>query len=700
MPRKNRNKQYTKLLPDFSFASKYVYFKDLLEDSSVTPYYSHFAKEKRKLGYTAMNELNKAGMDNFHYRNGDNKQIMSAIQFLKQVADSERTKEKLAIEDYKKQLRECIPTMFSNSKELRKTLDRLESLDLNNLNNTDDFYITLTKSINYIRQNGDEYINRLQQLIEHNDIKEKGFGPLADQQYLYRLYGDIEGLFKNIEGIQERTDAGTISSKIRNYAIEYAKKKKILRNEDILGGDFLAIIAAIMADLEHFVQLEYYKTKDSNKDNKITDEIVDKAWEAYLRADNEEKTRFQTALVESADELQDITENFKTALGIRKLTGEELIKSETKQARQQALYQSTDKKTRGSAARRNKIHRDFKNIKLNGRTRADDLNAWTWSTRTDQSHGNLNEAVLSIVSNAFLSKKVQGSAGTDLISLGQIIGSINDKELKNITSKKIDNLRQSITDYYTHLQREDRNDSKQDAFENMNKTIRGQIKELEEELNKINNLPDNIFIYHESLKLYASVELGNNNIFHGRSLNILNAFDEIYSMAGAETLILPHKDIIEGICINLSELALGHNLKGLIEDYLSIFAGMLMFDDLQNIAFEATNQLTQGKVRQVHLYNINGIYLPSSYILTKVYESLMESVGYLNSGKAAQVSISTNGADTVINQYLQNRFWGGNNYTARYPEIWNETANEVIKGIDINITFLISFIDFLKDLGQ
>ena len=234
----------------------------------------------------------------------------------------------------------------------------------------------------------------------------------------------------------------------------------------------------------------------------------------------------------------------------------------------------------------------------------------------------------------------------------------------------------------------------------MNKTIRGQIKELEEELNKINNLPDNIFIYHESLKLYASVELGNNNIFHGRSLNILNAFDEIYSMAGAETLILPHKDIIEGICINLSELALGHNLKGLIEDYLSIFAGMLMFDDLQNIAFEATNQLTQGKVRQVHLYNINGIYLPSSYILTKVYESLMESVGYLNSGKAAQVSISTNGADTVINQYLQNRFWGGNNYTARYPEIWNETANEVIKGIDINITFLISFIDFLKDLGQ
>ena len=337
MPRKNRNKQYTKLLPDFSFASKYVYFKDLLEDSSVTPYYSHFAKEKRKLGYTAMNELNKAGMDNFHYRNGDNKQIMSAIQFLKQVADSERTKEKLAIEDYKKQLRECIPTMFSNSKELRKTLERLESLDLNNLNNTDDFYITLTKSINYIRQNGDEYINRLQQLIEHNDIKEKGFGPLADQQYLYRLYGDIEGLFKNIEGIQERTDAGTISSKIRNYAIEYAKKKKILRNEDILGGDFLAIIAAIMADLEHFVQLEYYKTKDSNKDNKITAEIVDKAWEAYLRADNEEKTRFQTALVESADELQDITENFKTALGIRKLTGEELIKSETKQARQQAL---------------------------------------------------------------------------------------------------------------------------------------------------------------------------------------------------------------------------------------------------------------------------------------------------------------------------------------------------------------------------
>ena len=700
MPRKNRSRGYTKLLPDFSFAEKYVYFKDLLEYSPITPYNSAFAKDKRELGYTAMNELNKAGMDNFHYRSGDNRQIMSAIQFLKQVADSERIKEKLAIEDYKKQLKECIPTMFSNSKELRKTLDRLESLNLDNLDDTDKFYVALTKSINYIRQNGDEYINRLQQLIEHNAIKEKGFGPLADQQYLYRLYGDIEGLFKNIEGIQERTDAGTISSKIRNYAIEYAKKKGILRNKDILGGDFLAIVAAIMADLEHFVQIEYYKTRDTNKEDKITGEIVYKAWEAYLRADTEERTRFQTALNESTSELADITESFKTALGIREITGEEATKRAEKQARQQNLYTSENKRTQISAARRNKLHRDFEKIKINGTSRADDLNAWTWSARTDQSHGNLNEAVLSVVTNAFLSKKVQGSAGADLISLGQILGFINDKELKNMTSEKLDLLRQNITNYYTHLQRENRNDSKQQAFKDMNKAIRNQVKALEKELNKIENLPDNIFIYHESLKLYASVELGTNDAFHGRSLNILSAFDEIYSMAGAQSLILPHKEIVEGICMNLSELALGHGLKGLIEDYLSIFAGMLMFDDLQNMALEATNQLTEGRVKQVHLYNINGIYLPSSYILTKIYESLVASVGYIDSGKAARVFISTGDADKVIAQYLKNRAEGTNQYVKNYPQIWDDTANKVMRGIDMNITFLISFIDFLRDLNK
>jgi hypothetical protein len=152
--------------------------------------------------------------------------------------------------------------------------------------------------------------------------------------------------------------------------------------------------------------------------------------------------------------------------------------------------------------------------------------------------------------------------------------------------------------------------------------------------------------------------------------------------------------------MNLSKLALGHGLKGLIEDYLSIFAGMLMFDDLQNMALEATGKLTQGRIKQVHLYNVNGIYLPSSYILTKIYESLVASVGYIDSGKAAKVSISTGGADEVIAQYLQKKYWDGNNYVARYPEIWEDTANKVIKGIDINITFLISFIDFLKDLNK
>ena len=61
-------------------------------------------------------------------------------------------------------------------------------------------------------------------------------------------------------------------------------------------------------------------------------------------------------------------------------------------------------------------------------------------------------------------------------------------------------------------------------------------------LNKIlekNKIPEDIFIYHESLKLYASVEEGKHNEFEGRTLGILNALDSLYTANNIAGLELP-----------------------------------------------------------------------------------------------------------------------------------------------------------------
>ena len=141
---------------------------------------------------------------------------------------------------------------------------------------------------------------------------------------------------------------------------------------------------------------------------------------------------------------------------------------------------------------------------------------------------------------------------------------------------------------------------------------------------------------------------------------------------------------------------MGAELKGTLEQYFSIFAGLLMFDDIRNLAYTATGQMTEKRVHQVHLYDVNGIYVPGSYILTKVYEALEESVTILDTGRAAKAKISVGGANAAISEYVDAD--PRPHYHSRAS--WNTYAEKVSKGITVDITFLISFIDFIKDLAQ
>lgn len=50
-----------------------------------------------------------------------------------------------------------------------------------------------------------------------------------------------------------------------------------------------------------------------------------------------------------------------------------------------------------------------------------------------------------------------------------------------------------------------------------------------------------------------------------------------------------------------------------------------MFDDVRNIAIEAARKISSEQseaLKNIHLYNLNGIYVPASMILTYTYQSL------------------------------------------------------------------------------
>lgn len=68
--------------------------------------------------------------------------------------------------------------------------------------------------------------------------------------------------------------------------------------------------------------------------------------------------------------------------------------------------------------------------------------------------------------------------------------------------------------------------------------------------------------------------------------------DNLYSLDNTQGLTLVDQEIMYGAILNLCELAIGHGSKSLIENYLSMFAGMLMFDDLQVMAWDVARTAT------------------------------------------------------------------------------------------------------------
>jgi hypothetical protein len=72
----------------------------------------------------------------------------------------------------------------------------------------------------------------------------------------------------------------------------------------------------------------------------------------------------------------------------------------------------------------------------------------------------------------------------------------------------------------------------------MNKTLLSLEKEINNIVKKYENVK-NLFIYHESLKLYARLEehkMGKDEGLKGRELTILSALDRLYTLANIKDL--------------------------------------------------------------------------------------------------------------------------------------------------------------------
>lgn len=671
------------LFDQYELSGRFCYFLDLWDSSSGTP---TTYRLKRRLAHQAEDSMfipikEQLTIDNNHSKDDV---IGQAIEFLIKVAQSERNKEIRVIKKYINEIRQnpmivnILNNPNANRNDLIHLINDLETFSANPTSGTDlkNFYTKLTLLINSIRNSIESFNKRLQQLLDKN---RNSTSDIRSDFFATRMAGDIDTLMRNLTGTVQREKENALSTRIVKLLTDHISK--IGLSSSLFLNSPEAALIGIMIDFEKFLQNKYDQLNIADT-IKLEEMDIETIFEEYTQLQD----TFLDKLMADNQELSTTLKTIQTEMGIRELQQEEEEceqRNHTLTNLKKSKRHSTNPRTRQAI---NKV------LRANGRQEISNYLRWNVTTDRNNRHGTVYELILPVLEQAL---KVGGHAATDVISID--IGNINVSiDIKQAIQQQAGSIR-TVIEEQAKLQRKDRQDDLIEQAKAMNKSIQNSIIQLNTLLRE-NKIPEDIFIYHQSLKLYTQIEEHKTAQFHGREMQALNMMDNLY--AAEDNVKLIDKDILYGALLNLSKLAIGHEYVASVENYLSVFAGLLMFDDIQTMAWDiartTSNQVnSNGAAYNVHLYLVNDIYVPGSLILTTVSEALRNGYQQISAVNGAKVTIDTSGADTVIQGWLDARSEG-----VPYEEnlSWEEVAEKVMAGTKTQITFLSSFFSFLKDI--
>ena len=640
--------------------------------------------------------------------------IKSATDFIKSVADSERGKELAAIESYCKETSTHFPA-------LNEYLTNPQSI----YENPDKFYTQLSAAISKIRMGTKEYLRELKKIksnidsIGKNGKNTRTFYNYLFDDYRYKLVADVTSFMahlthndnwinsqlKNFQTTEFNTKIEAIATRILE---SMHLEKKIASAED-----FAAIAASVLIDLEKRIQIEIDESegKESTTINNVSDALLERVEQQYMKQlEQGPDTPIQKALTDiNGVDFILITTNAKELLGLEI--------PDNLQNDQKLIETILRKKDRDQHLSTKNLRDKIRNHQL---TLSDKLKLMNFSISGSffTKQGSINELILSM-----LGSNVRKNVATDVITyklkwnaqantqeldslvrnLGEEFGSVLGSEESKGSSNKTD-IRPAIT----RMQN------------NVDKLIAAAEKQLldSKELDKEHDL----FVFHETLKLYSTVETGRGTHegFGGRNMNILSYIDYLSSASSIGVADNIDRDTLAFFARNLINGAIAEKEKAPLEYYFSIYAGMIMFDDVIAMAKEAVSQINNsnnvigGKIRQVHLYDLNGLYVPASMILTylsdslnrdnqKIIEDMMHvqinttniSVVSSTKKKSSKFLENKQKVANTYNSFINNLTNTSDNLT---PEDWDAISALAVNNTKVQIIFLASFEQFINNL--
>lgn len=230
--------------------------------------------------------------------------------------------------------------------------------------------------------------------------------------------------------------------------------------------------------------------------------------------------------------------------------------------------------------------------------------------------------------------------------------------------------------------------------------IRPEIDQLLASLEDIFNFLPSCFVVEDSTKnylsLYSRIEDGElSNAPHGGSLgaNLNDQLNKIEALTEAGGISMIDKKWLTACIINAGPDMIAADQKNLIENYLAMFAAILLFDGQINIAEEAMYHMTQQQLmatntHQIHLFSVNNGYYPLSYVLNLTYNSLSKNLTRIENETHSQ------GVQVEIYGFVSKPS------KASYAGLdsWEEISKDAQKSTKIKMKFLVQFQNIVANL--
>ena len=352
--------------------------------------------------------------------------------------------------------------------------------------------------------------------------------------------------------------------------------------------------------------------------------------------------------------------------------------------------------------------------KMTGATKDDEK---TWRSKNSLSKANLEKLLDSVLnftvklyyqSELNSAKNLRDSVGeaitvgnrggkTDAYSAGYLVVSVEEPEVRSVQqrlsaefdrlSPKLKQLRRNYinTGYTKDLQ--NLNLENQKIYDEWDEAVRKLQSETEARGQKYKEIYD-MFSIDTSVKDYVSIGTTSDAFTGGHfGANLSEQVNKIGMLMNKGNLGSSLVDIIwlKAAIMNTKAGLLGDENKAKLEQYLATFMGFLLFDDMTTYIGKGLEGALDSHAQRISLLDLNGTYVPLSYLLSSLYSALHNE---------------TESYKSYLNVKINNGYQLHKGNFEGNEQEWYEESEKACQNVDLVVTFMAKFTTLLRDLEQ